>query len=72
MEDWYGADEDDFIGNSNVKIWNLPSFEAPNLDFRRKHNQLCLNAFFLLQHKYGCSPFKTEVIFHDYLEFNLD
>ena len=59
IQDWYGADEDDFIGNNSL----YP---------QEKHNQLCLNAFFLLQHKFGCSPFITEVIFHDYLEFNFE
>lgn len=29
----------------------------------------CLNAFFWLQHHYGCSPFETGVLFHDYLLF---
>ncbi len=31
-----------------------------------------MNAFFLLQHKYGCTPFKTQLYFRDYLEFNLE
>ena len=59
MGDWYGSDEDDFVGVSNMNP-------------RKKHNQICMNAFFLLQHKFGCHPFETLLIFHDYLEFKLD
>ena len=59
MVDWYGSDEDDFVG-------------VFNMNPRKKHNQICMNAFFLLQHKYGCHPFETLLIFHDYLEFNLN
>jgi hypothetical protein len=34
-----------------------------------KSHAACLNAFFFLQHHWGYSPFRTEVIFHDYVLF---
>lgn len=48
IQDWYGADFEDFFTSIKSK------FD-------------CLNAFFVLQHKFGCKPFKTTIIYHDYV-----
>ncbi|MBL4746283.1 MAG: hypothetical protein JKY08_07930 [Flavobacteriaceae bacterium] len=45
--DWYGADWGDING------WNS----------KLKGNVYSLNAFFWLQHHYGCHPFETEIIY---------
>jgi hypothetical protein len=50
IQDWYGADFEDFFTSIKSK------FD-------------CLNAFFVLQHKFGYKPFKTSIIFHDYILF---
>ncbi len=50
IQDWYGADFEDFFTSIKSK------FD-------------CLNAFFVLQHKFGCKPFKTTIIYHDYVLF---
>lgn len=60
IQDLYGADQDDFITHK----------ESISLLNPEKGDISCLNAFFWLQHHFGCSPFKTEVVFHDYLILN--
>ncbi len=57
IQDWYGADKDDIL--SKREGFSINKIEKANIS--------CLNAFFWLQHHFGCSPFKTEITFHDYL-----
>ena len=47
IQDWYGADWGDINGWSS----------------KLKGNIYSLNAFFWLQHHYGCHPFETEIIY---------
>ena len=54
IQDWYGADWGDING------W----------ESKLKGNIYSLNAFFWLQHHYGCQPFETEIIYEseDYIK----
>lgn len=67
ISDWYGADKDDIITKREYIQWQSNMSELKkNIE---KADISCLNAFFWLQHHFGCSPFKTEIVFHDYLLF---
>ena len=39
--------------------------EAKKRPFKLKGNVASLNAFFWLQHYYGCHPYETEIIYQD-------
>jgi hypothetical protein len=53
--DWYGADWGDING------W----------ESKLKGNVYSLNAFFWLQHHYGCHPFETEIIYESENKINI-
>jgi hypothetical protein len=78
--DWYGADWQDINGGSlqdfikQIDIdWSNPLESLKKIkDLGKKYfkehikgNTPSLNAFFWLQHYYGCHPFETEIIYKD-------
>jgi hypothetical protein len=76
--DWYGADWGDINGSSlqdfisqcdidwSNPVKSLKKIKDLGKDYFKKHMKgdvPSLNAFFWLQHYYGCHPFETEITY---------